>query len=78
VGFRDALRAEALRERVSGWVRNRADGSVEALLQGDDDAVERLVAWARRGPPLAQADALEEQPVRTDRVYLGFERWPTA
>src|SRR4029078_5699420 len=47
VGFRDALRAEALRLRVSGWVRNRADGSVEALLQGDDAAVARLGAWGR-------------------------------
>lgn len=80
VGFRDALRAEALRLRVSGWVRNRADGSVEALLQGDATAIERLVDWARRGPSLARVQALEEQPVDAgfDRVYTGFERWPTA
>ena len=50
VGFRDALRAEALRLGVRGWVRNRADGSVEALLQGEASALERLVQWARRGP----------------------------
>jgi acylphosphatase len=80
VGFRDALCAEALRLRVSGWVRNRADGSVEALLQGDEAAVERLVTWARRGPALARVEALEEKPVEAgyERAYFGFERWPTA
>lgn len=80
VGFRDALRAEALRLRVSGWVRNRADGSVEALLQGDESAIEHLVEWARRGPALARVETVEEQLVeaRVDRIYAGFERWPTA
>lgn len=80
VGFRDALRAEARRLHVNGWVRNRADGSVEALLQGDDDAVARLIAWARRGPPLAQVTDVDEQAIERglDRTYPGFERWPTA
>ncbi len=80
MGFRDALRAEALRLRVSGWVRNRADGSVEALLQGDAAAVDRLVDWARRGPALARVQTVEEQPVEAGfaRAYSGFERWPTA
>ena len=80
VGFRDALRAEALRLRVSGWVRNRADGSVEALLQGDAAAVDRLVDWARRGPALARVQRVEEQPVEAGfaRAYSGLERWPTA
>ena len=80
VGFRDALRAEALRLGVRGWVRNRADGSVEALLQGEASALERLVRWARRGPTLARVQALQEQPVEAgfDRAYIGFDRWPTA
>jgi acylphosphatase len=47
VGFRYAMRAEARRRGVSGWVRNRRDGSVEALLQGEADAVRALVDWAR-------------------------------
>lgn len=80
VGFRDALRAEALRLQVSGWVRNRADGSVEALLQGDEAAVERLVEWARRGPAPARVETLDELPIETavDHAYVGFERRPTA
>lgn len=80
VGFRDALSAEARRLGVKGWVRNRADGSVEAVLQGDEDAVARVVAWARSGPPLARVSTLVEQEVEPafDRAYPSFERWPTA
>ena len=59
VGFRDALRAEALRLGVAGWVRNRTDGSIEALLRGSDDAVKRLIEWSRRGPPAARVERLE-------------------
>jgi acylphosphatase len=80
VGYRDALRAEALRLGVNGWVRNRADGSVEALLQGDDACVDRLIDWARRGPRLAHVRTLEELVVEPGLggPYHGFERWPTA
>ena len=80
VGFRDALCVQAQRLGVHGWVRNRVDGSVEAVLQGDDAAVERLIAWARRGPPLAQVRALDELTTETpfDRPYASFERWPSA
>ena len=80
VGFRDALRAEAIALGVRGWVRNRTDGSVEAVVQGDEEALERLFAWARRGPALAQVHALDELTIHPafDRPYDGFERWPTA
>jgi acylphosphatase len=80
VGFRDALRAEALRLGVTGWVRNRVDGTVEAVLQGDDETIARVIAWARRGPPLARVTALEDLAVEPilDRTYPDFERWPTA
>jgi acylphosphatase len=70
VGFRYALSDEARRLGLAGWVRNRADGSVEALVQGEAQAVEALLAWARIGPPAARvvqvvtgpADPQEEQP----------------
>jgi len=80
VGFRDALRAEALRLGIAGWVRNRADGSVEAVLQGERASLERLIEWARRGPPLAQVRAVDDVALEAafDRTYEGFERWPTA
>ena len=63
VGFRYALRDEAERLGVTGWVRNRSDGSVQALLQGEQAAMERLLAWARQGPPGARVAALEEEPL---------------
>jgi acylphosphatase len=80
VGFRYALHDEARRLGVRGWVRNCADSSVEALLQGDDDAVNALLAWARRGPRLARVEEVREQPVApaVDRPYDSFEIWPSA
>ena len=79
VGFRYALRREAERAGVRGWVRNRSDGSVEALVQGEAAAVARVVDWARRGPPAARVDELQESDVATpEPAYARFEERPTA
>jgi acylphosphatase len=79
VGYRDYLRDEADRLGVTGWVRNRADGSVEAVLQGSAEAVERILSWARRGPPAARVTRLsaEAPAAEFDRAYSRFERWPS-
>jgi acylphosphatase len=50
VYFRDATRRLALRHGVSGWVRNNWNGTVEAVFEGDPEAVERLVAFCSKGP----------------------------
>jgi acylphosphatase len=50
VSFRTSLREVARRNNVIGWVRNRRDGSVEAMLQGNEEGVDRVVGWARHGP----------------------------
>jgi acylphosphatase len=65
VFFRDATRRLAEREGVAGWVRNRSDGTVEGVFEGDPAAVERLVAFAGRGPRGARVDhvdVVEEEP----------------
>jgi len=80
VGFRDALRREALARGCTGWVRNRRDGSVEALVAGEADAVEAVIAWSRRGPPAAQVSGVvvEPAPGDLDRRSMSFDWLPTA
>ena len=59
VFFRDSIRRLAQQRGVSGWVANRWDGTVEAVLEGDDEAVERLVVFAHQGPRGAQVESVE-------------------
>lgn len=77
VGFRYAMREEAQRRGVRGWVRNRRDGSVEALLQGNSEGVEALVAWARQGPPGARVTQFQSIPADEEPEHSGFELRPT-
>ncbi len=76
VGYRNALLAEALRLGLDGWVRNRADGTVEALAHGPAPALDALVAWARRGPPAARVSGMGVTPADTP-PEPGFRRLPT-
>lgn len=80
VGFRDALRCEAVRLGLTGWVRNLAGRDVEALAQGSAEAVAALLEWARRGPPAARVERVECGPPAAEhaRPYARFERWPSA
>ena len=78
VGFRAWTRREARRRGLRGWVRNRSDGSVEALLQGEAAAVARVVDWARRGPPSARVDELHENELEPlEGEYARFEERPS-
>ncbi len=63
VGFRHWLHEQAEQLGLSGWVRNRGTGSVEAVIAGDTAAVEELVRACRRGPRLAQVDSITEELV---------------
>jgi len=59
VGYRESMRQEASRLSLSGWVRNRHDGTVEALVCGSALDVENIIAWARRGPRFAQVERVD-------------------
>ena len=76
VGFRYSLRDEAQRLRLCGWVRNRADGSVEAMVQGSAQAVEAITRWAHQGPEQAEVERVDAAPGEGD--YAAFEKRPTA
>lgn len=61
---------------LAGWVRNRRDGTVEAVVQGDEEAVDRFIALAREGPPAASVeriDVSDEEPA----TLSGFEQRAT-
>ena len=69
VFFRETTRRRALAAGVSGWVRNRPDGSVEAVFEGEREDVERLVAFCEEGPRGARVDRVDvaaEEPERLD------------
>lgn len=59
VFFRAYTRDEALRLGVKGWVRNLPDGRVEAVFEGEREAVERMIEFCRRGPPAAEVEKVE-------------------
>jgi acylphosphatase len=65
VAFRACMRDVALEHEVRGWVRNRDDGVVVSILQGEEEQVERVVEWARRGPPAAKVTGFRKE--RLDR-----------
>ena len=75
VGFRWALHAEARALTLEGWVRNRRDGTVEAMIAGGAEDVAAMIAWSRRGPPGARVDRVEVELGSGD--FTGFEQKPT-
>ena len=79
VGYRASFEAQARALQLRGWVRNRRDGSVEAMVRGDAAALEKIVGWSRRGPPAAAVrdvavSETDDNLVPDDR----FEVRPTA
>jgi acylphosphatase len=61
VGFRAWTQSVALRRGIEGWVRNRRDGTVEAVFAGAADAVAAMIAACRRGPPGSEVEAIDER-----------------
>ena len=75
VGYRFYMQRKARELGLTGWVRNRHDGSVEAMIQGSPEGVEAMTAWARRGPPSAAVTDVRIAEGSGD--YAGFEARPT-
>lgn len=73
VGYRDAAVQVAFELGIHGWVRNRREGHVEALAQGEAEALERFVAWCRRGPPLARVVEVTLSEADLDLLLAAFE-----
>jgi acylphosphatase len=76
VWYRGWTVGEARRRGLRGWVRNRGDGSVEALFVGAAEAVEAMVAACRRGPPAAEVETVARAPAADDGSP-GFDQRPT-
>jgi acylphosphatase len=72
VFFRDTARRQAQQRGVAGWITNRGDGAVEAHFEGDEDAVESLVAWAQKGPSRAEVSSADVSDAEPEGLS-GFE-----
>lgn len=76
VGFRWSMCEAALEHGARGWVRNRRDGRVEAVLDGDEPTVAAMLRWAQRGPRAARVDQVETRAATAAEVAMiggGFE-----
>jgi acylphosphatase len=70
VGYRAWVEHRARANELEGWVRNRADGSVEAVFAGPADVVAKMIALCRHGPSSARVDAVTEEPAGSDALNL--------
>lgn len=73
VFFRSNTRRKALEFGVRGWVRNLFDGRVEAVFEGDEEAVEKMIEWCHRGPPWAVVEKVEVRWEEPKEELKGFE-----
>ena len=75
VGFRFAMARKATELGIRGWVRNRHDGRVEAVIQGPPEAMAQMLAWARHGPRPAQVERVEVEP--DEGAFSDFDTLPS-
>ena len=73
MSYRASFRREAVQRGLVGWVRNQSDGSVEFFLQGERASVEEVLAWARRGPPLARVTGIDVSDATYDPALTRVE-----
>ncbi|MDJ0621493.1 MAG: acylphosphatase [Desulfocapsaceae bacterium] len=73
VFFRDSTRSEAIRLGLNGWVRNTRDGAVEAVFQGDEESLNNIQVWLKKGPPHARVEQVTVDQLDDKIVYDNFE-----
>lgn len=73
VFFRACTRGAAIQEGVTGWVRNLADGRVEALFEGSAERVDRVIAWCQQGSPGSRVDQVDVQVQPYQGEFSSFE-----
>jgi acylphosphatase len=73
VFFRHSMARLARSSGVTGWVRNLEDGRVEAVIEGEDEAVGRLVEWSQSGPPHATVERVELEWEAVSQDFSGFQ-----
>jgi acylphosphatase len=78
VFFRDSTRQRARELGLAGWVRNRQDGRVEAVFQGQSQAVEKMVGWCHEGPPGARVTGVKVDEEHAEESFPGFSIRGTA
>lgn len=78
VGYRESLRMIAQALNVTGWTRNKEDGSVEAMVQGEEQDVERVIAWCHNGPPGANVKYVNATLADSQQAFIAFSRVPDA
>ncbi len=77
VNLREAMCQRADQLKVTGWVRNCLDGTVEAVVQGEAFAIDSLVEWAREGPPTARVDSVDVESAEGEEDFQVFDKRPT-
>ncbi len=75
VGYRYSTYKKALQLGLTGWVRNRNDGSVEAMFEGPHEKLEEMLSWCWKGPSLAHVSDIQVKWEEGDKEYTSFEIW---
>ncbi len=73
VAFRYKTKGAACEHQVTGWVRNKADGSVEAVFEGEKSQVESLLKWCEKGPPMAVVKGVDVSWETYAEEFAGFD-----
>ena len=73
VSFRYYAQRQANRLRLTGWVANQADGTVQVVAEGEDEALQHMEAWLHQGSPAAQVERVESEWVEASGSFFRFE-----